>query len=229
MKESLLPRLLLHVSITQPSTALILNVMIAVQGKDKFENEDLIRYALPQDVWFHVDALSSPHVYLRLPEGINIDTIDPEVIEDCAQLVKAGSIKGNKVNNLDIVYTMASNLRKRGDMDTGTVGFRDERALKKIKIDRRNNDIVNRLKKTEQEAYPDLAAERDAYDKEQQGRARAAAAALRASEKAAKEEAQREKELRDYSRMMRDEDMVKVADLREKYGDNPQAYEDDFM
>jgi hypothetical protein len=34
-------------------------------GKDKYENEDLIRFGLPEDVWFHVDSLSSAHVYLR--------------------------------------------------------------------------------------------------------------------------------------------------------------------
>lgn len=27
-------------------------------GKDKYENEDLIKYGLPEDVWFHVDDLS---------------------------------------------------------------------------------------------------------------------------------------------------------------------------
>ena len=30
-------------------------------------DEDLIKYAWPQDVWFHVDKLSSAHVYLRMP------------------------------------------------------------------------------------------------------------------------------------------------------------------
>lgn len=38
-------------------------------GKDKYENEDLIRYGLPEDVWFHVDNLSSAHVYLRMNRG----------------------------------------------------------------------------------------------------------------------------------------------------------------
>lgn len=36
-------------------------------GKDKHENEHLIKYGWPEDVWFHVDDLSSAHVYLRLP------------------------------------------------------------------------------------------------------------------------------------------------------------------
>lgn len=38
-------------------------------GKDKYENEDLIRYGIPEDVWFHVDNLSSAHVYLRMNRG----------------------------------------------------------------------------------------------------------------------------------------------------------------
>jgi predicted ribosome quality control (RQC) complex YloA/Tae2 family protein len=39
---------------------------IIYKGKDKYENEDLIKYGWEEDVWFHVDDLSSAHVYLRL-------------------------------------------------------------------------------------------------------------------------------------------------------------------
>ena len=39
---------------------------VMYMGADKFENEDLIRYGIPEDLWFHVDDLSSAHVYLRL-------------------------------------------------------------------------------------------------------------------------------------------------------------------
>ena len=63
-------------------------------GRDKHENEDLIKYGLPVDVWFHVDSLSSAHVYLRLPEGTSIEDIPAETLEDCAQLVKQNSIQG---------------------------------------------------------------------------------------------------------------------------------------
>lgn len=48
-------------------------------GKDKHENEDLIRYGFPEDVWFHVDNLSSAHVYLRMNRGekvFGLDAID---------------------------------------------------------------------------------------------------------------------------------------------------------
>ncbi len=63
-------------------------------GRDKHENEDLISYGLPLDVWFHVDNLSSAHVYLRLPEGVTIEEIPEDTLEDCAQLVKQNSIQG---------------------------------------------------------------------------------------------------------------------------------------
>ena len=57
-------------------------------------DEDLIKFAWPQDVWFHVDKLSSAHVYLRMPDGMTWDQIPEPLLVDCAQLVKANSIKG---------------------------------------------------------------------------------------------------------------------------------------
>lgn len=50
-------------------------------GRDKHENEDLLKYGWDEDVWFHVDRLSSAHVYLRLKDGQTIDDIPEEVME----------------------------------------------------------------------------------------------------------------------------------------------------
>ena len=58
-----------------------------------YTTQDLIKWGLPHDVWFHVDALSSAHVYLRLPRGAAWDAIPPETLEDCVTLVKANSIE----------------------------------------------------------------------------------------------------------------------------------------
>ena len=49
-------------------------------GKDKFENEDLIKYSFPKDIWFHVDDLSSAHVYLRLEGLEDIDAVPKELL-----------------------------------------------------------------------------------------------------------------------------------------------------
>lgn len=43
---------------------------------------------------FHVDNLSSAHIYLRMNEGESWDSIPAELLEDCAQLTKANSIDG---------------------------------------------------------------------------------------------------------------------------------------
>ena len=83
--------------------------------------QDLIKYGLPHDVWFHVDNLSSAHVYLRLPSGASMDDIPAETLEDCAQLVKANSIQGSKQASVDVVYTMWANLHKTAAMQVGQV------------------------------------------------------------------------------------------------------------
>jgi hypothetical protein len=67
---------------------------VVYMGKDKFENEHLIEHAWPEDVWFHVSEMSSAHVYVRMPKGGRWDDIPADVVDDCAQLVKANSIQG---------------------------------------------------------------------------------------------------------------------------------------
>jgi len=59
-----------------------------ISQKDKYENEELIRFGLPEDVWFHVDDLSSAHVYLRQKPGEKLDDISPDLLLECASLVK---------------------------------------------------------------------------------------------------------------------------------------------
>ncbi|KAL8522001.1 hypothetical protein ACS0TY_012235 [Phlomoides rotata] len=125
-------------------------------GLDKYENEELIKYGFPEDIWFHVDKMSSAHVYLRLQKGQTIDDIPEGVLEDCAQLVKANSIQGNKVNNVDVVYTPWQNLKKTASMDVGQVGFYNSKMVRTVRVEKRINEIVNRLNKTKVERTPDL-------------------------------------------------------------------------
>src|SRR3990167_3908130 len=92
-------------------------------GRDKEENELLIRYGFPEDVWFHVDNLSSAHVYLRLKRGtktIDLDNgLSKELLEDCGQLVKWNSIQGKKLKAVRVVFTPWANLKKTQGMETG--------------------------------------------------------------------------------------------------------------
>lgn len=57
-------------------------------------DEDLIKFGLEEDIWFHADKLSSAHIYLRMNEGETWETIPQDVLTDCAQLTKANSIEG---------------------------------------------------------------------------------------------------------------------------------------
>ncbi|KAG6337382.1 hypothetical protein ID866_1705 [Astraeus odoratus] len=117
-----------YLPLTAPSLAVDPPTIIYM-GKDKVENEDLIKYAWPQDVWFHVDKLSSAHVYLRMPEGMDWEAIPQALLVDCAQLVKANSIEGNKKDNITVIYTPADNLKKQGDMAVGQVAFHNDKRV----------------------------------------------------------------------------------------------------
>lgn len=198
-------------------------------GRDKYENEKLLKYALPLDVWFHVDDLSSAHVYLRLPKGKGLQDIPQDTLEDCCQLVKANSIQGNKVDNLSIVYTPVSNLKKTASMEVGQVGFRDFKAVLKTKVEERVNAIVNRLNATKRDVpQPDLAGEREAYEEEVRQAKKAEVQGQKRAEKAAREAAEREKDLRSYKHIMQEDAMVSSKEVAEKY-ESFKDYEDDFM
>ena len=85
-------------------------------------------------------------MYLRMNEGESWDTISQGLQIDCAQLTKANSIEGvfktslqitrdtnwelgNKKDNITVIYTPWSNLKKDGSMAVGQVGFKDPRKV----------------------------------------------------------------------------------------------------
>lgn len=133
-------------------------------GKDKHENELLIKWGWPEDVWFHVDDMSSAHVYLRLPKGTDWTDISEDALEECCQLVKANSIKGSKIKNVKIVYTPWANLRKTKSMEVGQVGFHKP-SQKQYRTVSRDKDILRALAKTKTWVEePDLEGQRRARD-----------------------------------------------------------------
>ncbi|KAI9854097.1 MAG: hypothetical protein M1824_000609 [Vezdaea acicularis] len=186
-------------------------------GKDKVE-----RYVID----FHVDKLSSAHIYLRMNEGSGWDAIPPELLTDCAQLTKANSIEGNKKDNQTIIYTPWSNLKKDGSMAVGQVGFHDQKKVKKILVPQRENPIVNRLNKTKLEKFPDLRQEKEAHLKEIRERDRGA------QRERQKEEARIAKERREkawqrdhaYDEVFTEENLAQTSNE-----DRNPDFEEDFM
>ncbi|KAA8494588.1 Coiled-coil domain-containing protein 25-like [Porphyridium purpureum] len=196
---------------------------VVYMGKDKYENEELIKHAWPEDVWFHVDKFSSAHVYLRLRDGdFDINTIPSDVLEDLAQLTKQNSIEGSKRNNVQIVYTMASNLKKTGGMEVGQVSFHNQKEVKYTKVETRKSEIINRLSKTKEERHPDLLAEKMSHMKELNRRERNAAAERARAEKEEQERRKKEAEARNY-------DLLEDHELMTSNKGLGNDYEEDFM
>ena len=129
---------------------------VIYMGKDKTENEELIEYAFPRDVWFHVDDYSSAHVYLRLENLESLECIPQDLFDEMCQLTKANSIEGSKKHAVDVVYTFADNLLKRTGMAEGQVGFKIESQRKIAKNVNKDREIYNALKKSKREEFPDL-------------------------------------------------------------------------
>ncbi|KAL0612789.1 Coiled-coil domain-containing protein 25, partial [Plecturocebus cupreus] len=167
---------------------------------------------LPQPPKFHVDKLSSAHVYLRLYKGENIEDIPKEVLMDCAHLVKANSIQGCKMNNVNVVYTPWSNLKKTADMDVGQIGFHRQKDVKIVTVEKRVNEILNRLEKTKVERFPDLAAEKECRDREERNEKKAQIQEMKRREKEEMKKKREMDELRSYSSLMKVENMSSNQD-----------------
>ncbi|UPK89254.1 hypothetical protein LCI18_000189 [Fusarium solani-melongenae] len=219
-------------------------------GKDKFENEDLIKFGWDEDVWFHVDKLSSAHIYLRMKEGQQWDALPEELVMDLAQLTKANSIEGNKKDNITVIYTPWSNLKKDGSMAVGQVGFKDQRKVrvstepcitttppplstdshpaqvKRVLVPQRENPIVNRLNKTKVEQKPDFKQEKDDRLKELRRQDQAAQQQRRKEEARQAQEWKEKKWQKDhaYDDLFTDENMAGSSNQ-----DRGEDWEDDFM
>ncbi|KAK0763254.1 hypothetical protein N5P37_004240 [Trichoderma harzianum] len=179
-------------------------------GKDKFENEDLIKYGWEEDV--------CAHIYLRMQPGQTWDNLPEELVMDLAQLTKANSIEGNKKDNITVIYTPWSNLKKDGSMDVGQV--------KRVLVPHRENPVVNRLNKTKVEKKPDLKAERDDMLKELRKRDQAAQLIKKKEEQRQAQEWKEKKWQKDhaYDDLFTDENMASSSNQ-----DRAADWEDDFM
>ncbi|KAH8693092.1 putative DUF814 domain protein [Talaromyces proteolyticus] len=187
-------------------------------GKDKFENEELIKYGLESDV--------CAHVYLRLRDGESWDSIPNDLLEDCAQLTKANSIEGNKKDNITVIYTPWANLMKNASMAAGQVSFHNPKMVKKVFVAARQNPIVNRLNKTRSEKFPDLQAEAEEIMKKKRREERKAREDKKTFEKKERQEREQLKWQKEhaYDDMFSEENL-----LQSNNQDRDADFLDDFM
>ena len=197
--------------------------------KDKYENEDLIKYGLPEDVWFHVDDLSSAHVYLRMKPGMTLDDISDDLLLDCSSLVKANSIQGCKKSSVYVVYTRWKNLKKTGNMVDGQVGFHRPDNVRRIEVEK-NGPIVRALEKTRTEDHPDLAQLQQDRLREIQMEKKQEFKRLAKEKEEAKRQAMAEKEAKSYDRIMKEENMMKTSEMKSSVDATAaEEFEEDFF
>lgn len=93
-------------------------------------------------------------------------------------------------------------------LQVGQVAFHRDKDVRKVKVAKRSNEIINRLQKTKREAFPDLRQERENRDKSEREDKKKL---LREKKEKEKEEEKRKKEdqeLRSYATLMRTENMT---------------------
>ncbi|XP_048223498.1 coiled-coil domain-containing protein 25-like isoform X1 [Perognathus longimembris pacificus] len=133
---------------------------------------------------------------------------------DCAHLVKANSIQGCKMNNVNVVYTPWSNLKKTVDVDVGQIGFHRQKDVKIVTVEKKVNEILNRLEKTKSERFPDLAAEKEGRDWEERNEKKAQIQEMKREKEEMKKKREMD-ELRSYSSLMKVEDMSSNQDCND--------------
>jgi len=199
---------------------------IIYMGTDKNENEHLIKYGWPEDWWFHVDKLSSAHVYVRCPRIMGFDQIPTEVVEEACQLVKHNSIKGTKLADTQVVYTPWDNLNKRGDMDIGTIGFHDEKRRHRVRVEK-DKKLIKRLEGSRTEKEVDYQKSREKRNRKERRKLKKAKNEQYAQEKKAKKKAKKAKKQMHYEDGVFD-GIIQTSN-RDMKAMTVEDYEDNFM
>lgn len=107
---------------------------------------------------------------------------------------------------------MWENLKKTPDMEPGQVAYHNEKAVKMIRVERRKNEIINRLNRTKTEDYPDLRAEREKRDAQDRAEQKAKLRAQKELEKEQGKKRKEEEELRSYTALLKTENMTTNQD-----------------
>ncbi|GJN35751.1 hypothetical protein PR202_gb24554 [Eleusine coracana subsp. coracana] len=174
-------------------------------GLDKHENEDLIKYGFPEDICpgivqlcsftlrlsakiitilrFHVDKMSSAHVYVRLNKG--------QTMDDISEVLSFAKVRT-------------------------------------VKVEKRINEIVNRLNKTKVERKADLKAEREAVSAAEKAERKAQLRDKKRKEEMERLEKEKQAEIRSYKGLMVQEKMTSNKQIASG-SKTVQELEEDFM
>jgi predicted ribosome quality control (RQC) complex YloA/Tae2 family protein len=91
-------------------------------GKNQKENDNIIKISNPNDIWFHLESISSPHIIL-----ITEDLVIPKRILNYIGTLFA-KYKNNLPNRYNVIYTEVKNVKLTNVL--GTVIPRNTKTIK---------------------------------------------------------------------------------------------------
>lgn len=103
---------------------------------------------------------------------------------------------------------MWANLKKTPGMEVGQVSFHKEKDVKKMKISKRINSIVNRLNKTKRSAEPNFRSEREERDRKEREDQKKVIRERKEKEKIDEKKRQDEAEIRSYTSLFTENKMT---------------------
>lgn len=94
-------------------------------GMNCRQNDQILKLAHDEDIWFHVHNCAGSHVLLRVETG---QKVNEDVIFECAKLAKQySSVKGS--SKIGVIYTKAKNLKKPPAAPLGYVIYKNEKEI----------------------------------------------------------------------------------------------------
>lgn len=98
-------------------------------GKNNIQNDYIsLKFANPNDVWFHVQKLHGSHVLLRNSDNLDINEIPENVLFNCAKLAKENS-KAYDDLNVCIDYCLAKFVKKASGSKPGMVIYNNFKTI----------------------------------------------------------------------------------------------------
>lgn len=106
-----------------PLKYILQNGMTALVGKSNRCNDYLTtKLARKTDLWLHAKDIPGSHVILQLPEGINVEKLDAEIIYEAAAIAAYHS-KAARSANVPVDYVTVRRIKKPSGAKPGMVIF----------------------------------------------------------------------------------------------------------
>ncbi|KAJ6814994.1 coiled-coil domain-containing protein 25 isoform X2 [Iris pallida] len=113
-------------------------------------------------------------------------------------------------------------------MDVGQVGFHNSKMVRTVKVEKRLNEVVNRLNKTKVERKPDLKAEREAVNAGERAERKLQLRDKKRREEMERLEKEKQADIRSYKGLMVSDKMTSNKQIASA-SKSLQELEDDFM